>query len=325
MKNKQKKFVPEKFVPKFKLNIQHFATQNYPEENLQTVPSLDNFKAKSVDYVYRFEQSLKDFQDAIGISRLMPVQTGMTIELLGKPTVMLRDGNVAEGDLIPLSNVTPAVISTKKLTLKKYRKATSGEAIQTYGANDAVQYTDDALIKEVQKGIRTDLFDLVQSGEAQTNLNAANGLQGALATAWGALQTVFEDDTIRVIVFAHPMDVAQAIADKQLTLETAFGLNYYTDATGTVVFTSTQVTRGSVYATAAENLVIAYIPAGTSDLGVTFGLTSDNTGFIGMKHFLGNESLTQQTLVVSGVLMFPERLDGVVKVPLAAPVEEPVV
>lgn len=315
MKNKTKKF-----VPKFKLNIQHFAAQSFPENNLQTMANLDNFREKSIDYVYRFEESLKSFQDAIGISRLMPVQSGMKIELLGKPTVDLASGDVAEGDIIPLSKVTPAIVSEKKITLKKYRKATSGEAIQTYGADQAVSYTDDALIKEVQKGIRTDLFDLVQSGEAQTNLNAANGLQGALATSWGALQTIFEDDTIKVVVFAHPMDVAQAIADKQLTLENAFGLNYYTDVTGTVVFTSTQVAQGSVYATAAENLVLAYIPAGTSDLGRQFGLTADNTGFIGMKHFLHNESLTQQTLVVSGVLMFPERLDGVVQVPLAAAV-----
>lgn len=306
---------------KYKLNIQHFAAQDFPENNLQTMANLDNFREKSIDYVYRFEESLKSFQDAIGISRLMPVQSGMKIELLGKPTVDLASGDVAEGDIIPLSKVTPAVVSEKKITLKKYRKATSGEAIQTYGADQAVSYTDDALIKEVQKGIRTDLFDLVQSGKAQTNLNASNGLQGALATAWGALQTIFEDDTIKVVVFAHPMDIAQAIADKQLTLETAFGLNYYTDVTGTVVFTSTQVTRGSVYATAAENLVLAYIPAGTSDLGRQFGLTADTTGFIGMKHFLHNESLTQQTLVVSGVLMFPERLDGVVQVPLAS--EEP--
>ena len=313
MKNKTKKF-----VPKFKLNIQHFAAQSFPENNLQTMANLDNFREKSIDYVYRFEESLKSFQDAISISRLMPVQSGMKIELLGKPTVDLASGDVAEGDIIPLSKVTPAVVSEKKITLKKYRKATSGEAIQTYGADQAVSYTDDALIKEVQKGIRTDLFDLVQSGEAQTNLNAANGLQGALATSWGALQTIFEDDTIKVVVFAHPMDVAQAIADKQLTLENAFGLNYYTDVTGTVVFTSTQVAQGSVYATAAENLVLAYIPAGTSDLGRQFGLTADTTGFIGMKHFLHNESLTQQTLVVSGVLMFPERLDGVVQVPLAA-------
>lgn len=291
------------------------ASKNYPETNLQTVPSLDKFQEKSIDYTYRFTESLTDFQNAIGVSRSMPVQEGMTIKLYGKPEVDLADGNVAEGDLIPLSSVTPQEVSTKEINLKKYRKATSGEAIQRYGLDAAINLTDDALIKEVQKNIRTDLFTLVQSGEAQDNLNAGNGLQGALATAWGALQTIFEDDTVSVVVFAHPMDVAQAIADKELTLETAFGLNYYTSATGTIVFTTTQVAQGTVYATASENLVVAYIPA-NSELGNSFALTSDETGYIGMKHFVENESMTHQTLLVSGVLMFPERLDGVVKVSL---------
>lgn len=296
------------------------ASKNYPETNLQTVPSLDKFQEKSIDYTYRFTEALTDFQNAIGVSRSMPVQEGMTIKLYGKPEVDLADGNVAEGDLIPLSSVTPQEVSTKEINLKKYRKATSGEAIQRYGLDNAINLTDDALIKEVQKNIRTDLFSLVQSGEAQDNLNAGNGLQGALATAWGALQTIFEDDTVSVVVFAHPMDVAQAIADKELTLETAFGLNYYTSATGTIVFTTTQVAQGTVYATASENLVVAYIPA-NSELGNSFSLTSDETGYIGMKHFVENESMTHQTLLVSGVLMFPERLDGVVKVSLEAPVE----
>lgn len=304
-----------------KLNLQHFATPSYPETGLQTVATLDNFKAKSIDFTYRFEENLKDFREALGISRLFPVQSGMQIELLGKPEVTLADGNVAEGDLIPLSNVTPKVAETKEIKLSKYRKSTSGEAIQKYGLNSAIDITDEALIKEVQKNMRKDLFTLVQSGSAQTNLNASNGLQGALASAWGALNTIFEDDTIRVVVFAHPMDVAQAIADKKLTLETSFGLNYYTDATGVVVFTSTQVEQGNIYATAAENLVIAYIPAGNSDLGQAFDLTSDSTGLVGMTHFVHQETLTHQTLVVSGVLMFPERLDGVVKVPLTAGAE----
>ncbi len=308
----------KKLNEKLKLNIQFFAAPSYPEQNLQTVPSLDKFKAKSIDFTYKFGGDMQSFQKALGISRLMPVAEGMTLKLYGKPEVTLADGNVAEGDLIPLSHVNPVVEATKEIKLKKYRKATSGEAIQRYGLDQAIDITDDAMIKEVGKDIRTDLFTLIQSGSAQTNLNAGNGLQGALATVWGTLQTIFEDDTVRPIVFAHPMDVAQAVADKQMSLETAFGLNYYTDLTGTVVFTSTQVAKGTVYGTAAENLVIAFVSASGSDLAQAFDLTADSTGLIGMTHFVQQETLTHQTLVVSGVLMFPERLDGVVKVPLAA-------
>ena len=295
------------------------AAQNFPETNLQTQAVLDNFIEKSVDYSNRFADELTGFAEALGITRPFPVQEGFKIKLYTKPEVDLADCNVAEGDIIPLSKVTPQPHSEKEITLNKYRKATSAEAIQRYGIDQAINLTDDALVGEIQKGIRDDLFTMVQAGQETDNLS--EGLQGALATAWGAVQVAFEDDTVGTVVFAHPLDVAETIANKQLTLETRFGLNYYTDATGTTVFTSTQVERGSIYATAPDNLQIAYVPA-NSDMGRAFGLTSDSTGYLGMKHFTHDESATQQTLVMSGVLMFPERVDGVIKVSLDAPAGE---
>lgn len=291
------------------------AAQNFPETNLQTQAVLGNFIEKSVDYSNRFADELTGFAEALGITRPFAVQEGFKIQLYTKPEVDLADGDVAEGDIIPLSKVTPQPHSEKEITLKKYRKATSAEAIQRYGIDQAINLTDDALVNEIQKGIRDDLFAMVQAGQETENLS--DGLQGALASAWGAVQVAFEDDVTGTVVFAHPLDVAETIANKELTLETRFGLNYYTDATGTTVFTSTQVERGSIYATAPDNLQIAYIPA-NGEYGRAFGLVSDSTGYLGMKHFVHDESATQQTLVMSGVLMFPERVDGVIKVPLVA-------
>ena len=295
------------------------ATQDFPETNLQTQAVLGNFIEKSVDYSNRFADELTGFADALGITRPFAVQEGFKIQLYTKPEVDLANGDVAEGDIIPLSKVTPQPHSEKEITLKKYRKATSAEAIQRYGVDQAINLTDDALVGEIQKGIRDDLFAMVQAGQETENLS--DGLQGALASAWGAVQVAFEDDVTGTVVFAHPLDVAETIANKELTLETQFGLNYYTDATGTTVFTSTQVERGSIYATAPENLQIAYIPA-NGEYGRSFGLVSDSTGYLGMKHFVHDESATQQTLVMSGVLMFPERVDGVIKVPLVADAPE---
>lgn len=295
------------------------ATQDFPEANLQTQAVLGNFIEKSVDYSNRFADELTGFADALGITRPFAVQEGFKIQLYTKPEVDLANGDVAEGDIIPLSKVTPQPHSEKEITLKKYRKATSAEAIQRYGVDQAINLTDDALVGEIQKGIRDDLFAMVQAGQETENLST--GLQGALASAWGAVQVAFEDDVTGTVVFAHPLDVAETIANKELTLETRFGLNYYTDATGTTVFTSTQVERGSIYATAPENLQIAYIPA-NGEYGRAFGLVSDSTGYLGMKHFVHDESATQQTLVMSGVLMFPERVDGVIKVPLVADAPE---
>lgn len=293
--------------------------RTFPEQNQQDTLNFQALEAKSIDYTSRFGHNFSKFMEALGITRQIPVQDGFTIKLYGAPEVELADGNVPEGELIPLSKVTPVAIDTKEINLKKYRKVTTMEAIQKYGANEAVNNTDEALIKEVQKNIRADLFDLIKSGQAVNNLRAGT-LQGALATAWGQLETVFEDDDVKVVVFVNPMDVAQEIANKELTLEKQFGLNYYTTTTGTVVFTSTQMDRGTVYATVADNLQVAYI-ASNSEAYRAFNMTTDQFGYIGMVHDTTTEALTVQTVLASGLLMFPERLDGVIKIEIGTATE----
>src|SRR5690625_2814144 len=124
----------------------------------------DNFSeldAKSIDYTYRFGENFSKFIEALGITRQVPVQEGFTITMYTKPEVDLADGDVGEGELIPLSKVTPQPAKTKEIKLKKYRKVTTAEAIQRYGRDEAINITDDALVREVQKGIRDYLFETI--------------------------------------------------------------------------------------------------------------------------------------------------------------------
>ena len=296
-------------------NLQFFAgrADNYPEPNTQNQANFSELDAKSIDYAYRFGENFSKFIEALGITRQIPVQEGFTITMYTAPEVDLADGDVGEGELIPLSKVTPQPATTKEVTLKKYRKVTTAEAIQRYGRDKAVDMTDEAVIKEVQKGIRDDLFTAIKThGTAQDNLKAGT-LQGALASAWGALEVLFEDDTISTVAFVNPMDVANEIANKEITLETQFGLRYYTDVTGTTVFLNNTIPQGEIYATAADNLQVAYISA-NSDLFDEFDMFTDEFGYIGVAHGKALEILSVQTVLVSGVLIFPERLDGMVKV-----------
>lgn len=298
-----------------KLDIQFFATraENYPEPNTQMQDNFSELDAKSVDYAYRFGENFSKFIEALGITRQIPVQEGFTLTMYTAPEVDLADGDVGEGELIPLSKVTPQPAKTKEITLKKYRKVTTAEAIQRYGRDEAINRTDEALIKEVQKGIRDYLFDTIKThGTEQANLNAGT-LQGALASAWGALEVLFEDDAITTVAFVNPMDVANEIANKAITLETQFGLRYYTDVTGTVVFLNNTIPQGEVYATAADNLQVAYIAA-NSEAYQEFNMFTDEFGYIAVAHGQQLETLSVQTVLASGVLIFPERLDGMVKV-----------
>lgn len=296
------------------VNIKQFdRAGNYPEPGTQMQDNFSALDAKSIDYAYRFGENFSKFVEALGITRQIPVQEGFTLTMYTAPKVELADGNVGEGELIPLSKVTPQPKETKTITLDKYRKVTTVESIQRYGRDEAINMTDDALIKEVQKGIRDYLFDTIKThGTEQPNLNEGT-LQGALASAWGALEVLFEDDTITTVAFVNPMDVAKEIANKEITLETQFGLRYYTDLTGTVVFLNNTIPQGEVYATAADNLQVAYIDAGSEAFG-EFNMFTDEFGYIGVAHGQQLETLSVQTVLLSGVLIFPERLDGMVKI-----------
>lgn len=297
-----------------KLNIRQFdRADDYPEPNTQMQDNFSELEAKSIDYAYKFGENFSKFIEALGITRQIPVQDGFTLTMYTAPDVELEDGDVGEGELIPLSKVTPKPAKTKEISLKKYRKVTTAEAIQRYGRDEAINNTDDALVKEVQKSVRDYLFDTVKEyGTNQDNLNLGT-LQGALASAWGSLEVLFEDDEITSVAFVNPMDVATEIANKDISLETQFGLRYYTDVTGTVVILNNTIPKGEVYATAADNLQVAYISA-DSEAYKEFNMFTDEFGYIAVAHGQQLETMSVQTVLASGVLIFPERLDGMVKV-----------
>ena len=81
------------------------ATRTFPEQNQQDTLNFQALEAKSIDYTSRFGQNFSKFVEALGITRQIPVQEGFTIKLYGAPEVDLADGNVPEGELIPLSKV----------------------------------------------------------------------------------------------------------------------------------------------------------------------------------------------------------------------------
>ena len=150
--------------------------------------------------------------------------------------------------------------------------------------------------------------DATGTGEAE-----GSTFQAALANAWGQLQVLFEDDEIQSVYFMNPLDVADYLATANITLQTAFGMTYVENflGWGTVIFNSS-VPKGKIYATAKENLVLYYIPVNGADLNEAFSFTSDQTGLIGIHEAPDYTNMTASDTVVSGIVLFAERLDGVV-------------
>lgn len=277
------------------------------ETNL--IMKADLARAREIDFTYRFGESIKKLMEALGVTRKIPKQAGTMLKAY-KATGTLQDGNVAEGELIPLSKYVTEPVEFEEITLKKWRKATSAEAIIEKGYNQAVVMTKDAMLKDIQKGIRKDFFDFIATG---TGTATGATFQATLAQAWGQLQVLFEDDEIQSVYFMNPLDVADYLATANISLQNAFGMTYVKDflGLGTVIFNSS-VPKGKIFATAADNLVLYYIPVNGADLQEAFSFTSDATGLIGIHETPDYTNMTASDTVVSGIVLFAERIDGVV-------------
>ena len=278
------------------------------EENL--IKKSDLVRAREIEFVTLFGESIKKLVEALGVTRKIPKQAGYTLKAY-KATGTLQPGAVAEGDLIPLSKYQTQAVSYAEIVLKKWRKATSAEAIIEKGYDQAVQMTTDRMLKDVQKGIRADFFTFLATGTGEAT---GATFQAALAQAWGQLQVLFEDDSIEAIYFMNPLDVADYLATAQITTQTAFGMTYVENflGLGTVIFDS-KVPQGTIYATAKDNIVLYYVPVNGADLENAFSFTADQTGLIGIHEEADYKHMTAEDTVMSGVVLFAERLDGIVK------------
>lgn len=274
-----------------------------------TIVKNDVARVRAIDFVMQFTGSLKKLIEALGVTRKIAVQEGTALKAL-KVTGTLESGEVAEGELIPLSHYETEEVAIGEAKLNKWRKATTAEAILKGGYEQAVGMTTDKLVKDVQKTVRTDFFSFLATG---TGVASGNGLQAALANAWGQLQVLFEDDAVETVYFLNPLDVADYLGNAQVTMQTAFGMNYIENFLGLgTVFMNSSVPQGKLYATAKENVVLYHVNVSSGDIKNAFALTTDETGLVGIREYPDEDHARVMDLVMSGVTFFPERLDGIV-------------
>ena len=265
--------------------------------------------AREQEFVDNFTGSVKKLREVLGVSRLIPKQAGSMLKVY-KVTGTLQSGEVAEGDTIPLSKYSTVAEPVGEITLKKWRKATSAEAIIEKGYDQAVVATTDKMLSDVQKVVRGDFFAFMATG---TGTASGATFQAAMANAWGQLQVLFEDESIESVFFMNPLDVAEYLGSANITTQNAFGMTYIKDflGLGTVLLNSL-VPKGKIYATAKENLVLYYVPANDADLNEAFSFTSDETGLIGIHEAPDYTNMTASDTVINGMKLLAEQLDGVV-------------
>lgn len=278
------------------------------ETNLTTSTDL---VAQSIDFVDQFSRGIQTLLNALGVVRMQPMTTGSQIKIY-KSEVTKVDGNVAEGEIIPLSKVTRKLANTLTLGFKKYRKVTTIEAIQSAGgATPAIVDTDNKLLREVQKDVKKDLFDYITKSDANKTTASGDDFQKAMAAALGQLSVKWEDYDTQTVAFANPLDLYAWLGNQTLTVQSAFGLQYIQNFLGfDTIILSAEVPQGTIATTVADNINYFYAPI--SSVGQLFNMTSDETGLIGVTHDAVNNNLSYETVVTMANVLTTERLDGIV-------------
>lgn len=286
-----------------KMNLQLFAV------DANTIKAADLAKVRDVDFTERFTTGIETLMKMLGVTRKIEKKAGEALKVY-KVTGTLASGAVAEGEVIPLSKYHTTYTAIGEAALNKWRKVTTAEAISEKGYGQAVNDTNDKMLKDIQKGIRKNFVTFLGTGTGKAN---GVGLQAAMAQVWGQMQVLFEDTSIETVYFMNPLDVADYLGSAQISTQTAFGMSYIQNflGMGTAILAS-DIPKGKIYATAAENIVLYYIPVTSADMAQGFALTSDETGLIGIHTGPTYDNLSVETVAASGVGLFAEKLDGIV-------------
>lgn len=292
-----------------KLKLQQFANvETSAETNL--IGQAQMVRAREVDFVTRFNQfSLKKLVEALGITRKIPLIEGTTLYVY-KTVGTLQSGAVPEGEIIPLSQYERTKEPIGEITIQKWRKAVSAEAIKKSGYNEAVNTTDTKMLQDIQTGIRTQFFAFLNG--LNGTVVGASTLQAVLAKTWGQLQVLFENDSVEVVHFINPLTIADYLATATITMQTAFGMNYIEDflGMGTVIMNSA-IPQGHVVSTAKENIIMYYLSM-NGEVAQAFNLTTDESGYIGVHASQTDNRVQLEMIALSGIQFLVEYADGVV-------------
>jgi len=269
-----------------------------------------NALAQSVNIVTKFESDLHNLLAILGKTDVEKVAPGTAFTVY-ETSGTLPAASVAENGEIPNAGYVTGNGVVKTVTYRKYRNLTSIEKIGMLGYDRAVGLTNDALLRDVQKAIRADIMTAVKSAGSTAVTASANTFQSKVAKAVGKVVELFEDEAFTPIAFANPEDAFDYLGAANITVQTMFGISYIENFLGiATVILDSNITAGTVFATAAENLNLI---AAAVDAVPEMDLTLDETGIIGVHTGAKYENGAIQSVFYSGINVFPSILSRIVK------------
>ena len=272
--------------------------------------------AREVDFVTRFGQSWEHLRDILGIMNPVKKAPG-TVLKSKRVTGALQDGKVAEGDKIPYSKFSIEEVDYAPVTIEKYAKAVSIEAINDYGYDVAVAMTDNEFLYELQANVTDRFYDYLNTGELTDD---ADTFQLGLARAKGAVVNKFKKmhrQATGVVAFVNVQDAYDYIGSAAITTQTQFGWNYIKDFMGyntVFMLSDDEIERGKIIATAIDNISLYYVDPADSNFaraGLEYTTANGETDLIGV-HVQGNyETAVGEMFAIMGLTLFAEYIDAV--------------
>ena len=290
--------------------------------NLTTAAQI-TVNAREVDFVTRFGKNWDALRTIMGIMR--PIRKAPGTSLISYTAdVALEDGDVGAGEVIPYSKATITQATKDDLSIKKYAKAVPIEDVDKYGAEIAVEKSDDAFLTKLQNVVLGNFYTFLNTGSLT---GTAATWQAALAKAQGEVLNKFAGmakDVTSVVGFANILDAYDYLGAADISVQTQFGLNYVKDFMGystlfllpTTVSGNNAIARNTVIATPVENIDLYYADPGDSEfarLGLNYTVQGE-TNLIGF-HAQGNYSTAVgESYAIMGMKLWAEYLDGIAKI-----------
>ena len=298
-------------------NVESFTN---PRDSLPNVYT--SVTAREMDFVTRFGDNWEALRNILGIMRPIRKTPGTSL-VSYTADVTLESGAVEPGEVIPYSKATITHAAKTDLTIEKYAKAVPIEDVNKYGAEIAVEKSDDAFLTKLQNVVLTKFYTILKTG---TLTKTATTWQDALAKAQGEVLNKFatmQKDVTAVVGFANILDAYDYLGTADITVQTQFGLTYIKDFLGystLFLLPATQIDRNMVIATPVENIDLYYIDPGDSEfarLGLNY-TTQGETNLIGF-HAQGNYSTAVgESYALMGMALWAEYLDGIAKITVSA-------
>lgn len=285
-----------------------------------TITAADIAKSQDIEMLTNFNGELNRLTETLGLFDPEIVAAG-TAMFQYTVTGSLNTTPVAEGDEVPLSKYTVTPTQLDPITIKPYRKLTTAQAILKGGYENAIAKTDKKMIGQVRSGILTDFFTFLGNG---TGTATGAGLQATLAQVTAKIQDETEkndDFSGSIVYFVNPYDIADYLANAQVTTQTVFGMTYIQSFLGVEnIMVTNKVTAKTVYATPVENIHIYGIDFSTlGDAGLAY--TTQDGSLIGVHHEGAYNRTSSETYVLSGALFLPEYKNYIVKGTITDPTE----